>query len=726
MIHFSTTPAAQSNDARPSLSWAQNFVAKSVTCTLDGHALTPCKSGDDLPALKNGDHSFKVTAVPPAGGSVTASTRWLTDLVDPTVPNVTGTPNGWTNTSVTVNASSSDDPIGPGGAPASGLRGYEHRVGDGSTWGSVTPGAAATVAAAGQTWIEFRSIDKSGNRSVWSNAGSGGTEVQIDLASPTLAPSGGSASWGSNSITVSANAADDQSGLASVMYQTRTGAGDWSAPKPGASVTVADSGTTQVMFQATDNAGNQSSWTIADSESTAEVDTTAPTLAPSGGADTWTHGPTTIRANATDTDSGLAAVQYETSIGGGGWSDPITGDAATISAEGHTRVRFQATDNVGNQSDWTTPDAASTANIDTTAPTMAPSGGSTSFGATPVTITANATDPGSDIGASSGLAGVEYETSADAGANWSDPTAGDSTTISTSGTTEVRFRATDNAGNQSDWTTPGQASSAEIQSQLDIQLIVDRTGSMSDDQKMANLRTALLRGFLPGLSPTLDNVGLTVFPPDTNGTADVCRSASATAYDSPHPTYTVAPLANLFMDGTGALVTTSPLVSDITCLQPGGDTAYVDALNAANAELQADGRPGVQKVIILLSDGAANTGANCRDVVTTTGTGTSKKTVTTKSTDPKCIQPCQSAINAAATYKQAGVMVYTILYGNQSDQLYCEDYDGSNEQPKITPQTAMNAIATPGDYYVDTVPTLLPAVFQSIFADATASAANQP
>ena len=61
-------------------------------------------------------------------------------------------------------------------------------------------------------------------------------------------------------------------------------------------------------------------------------------------------------------------------------------------------------------------------------------------------------------------------------------------------------------------------------------------------------------GFLPGLDPSADNVGLTVLPPDVNGTSDICRSASTNNYNSSHPTYTVVPLSNTYMDSSGNLV----------------------------------------------------------------------------------------------------------------------------------------------------------------------------
>ena len=55
-------------------------------------------------------------------------------------------------------------------------------------------------------------------------------------------------------------------------------------------------------------------------------------------------------------------------------------------------------------------------------------------------------------------------------------------------------------------------------------------------------------------------------------------------------------------------MSSSDLISTLNCVQAGGQTAYANALDAAQAELDANGRPGVQKVIIFLSDGAANTG----------------------------------------------------------------------------------------------------------------------
>lgn len=253
---------------------------------------------------------------------------------------------------------------------------------------------------------------------------------------------------------------------------------------------------------------------------------------------------------------------------------------------------------------------------------------------------------------------------------------------------------------------------------LDIMMVVDRTGSMSANggstngqNKWENLQDGLLSGFLPGLDSGLDYVGMSVLPPDVHGTNDVCNAASSSNYDSTTPTYTVVPLSNSYMDSSGNLIGSSPLVSDINCMRPGGATDYADAMEAAYNELQAHGR-GVQKVIVLLSDGAANEGQNC---VTTRSHGHD-----VKDSDPHCMQPCQSAVNDAATYKAQGILIYTILYGDQSSGPPCQDYTGDDEVPAQQPWTAMQAIASPHNYYPDPDPDNLTAIFQQIASDMAA------
>jgi Flp pilus assembly protein TadG len=266
---------------------------------------------------------------------------------------------------------------------------------------------------------------------------------------------------------------------------------------------------------------------------------------------------------------------------------------------------------------------------------------------------------------------------------------------------------------------------------LDIMLVLDRTGSMASDNKLANLKTGLLQGFLPGLDPTADYVGLAVLPPDMNGTSDICNAEPGEAYPADatyghtpysvnNPTYLMVPLSNNYATAAGTLIPGSPLVSDINCMKAGGQTGYASAMEAADAELIKDGRTGVQKVMVVLSDGAANEGQSCLD----TTTKVKGKTVITPDPDPHCMQPCQTAVNDATTYKasagSAKVLVYTILYGDQTNGANCQTYQQNDEVPAITSLTAMQEMASPGNYYPDPDPTNLKTIFQQIASDLAA------
>jgi hypothetical protein len=230
---------------------------------------------------------------------------------------------------------------------------------------------------------------------------------------------------------------------------------------------------------------------------------------------------------------------------------------------------------------------------------------------------------------------------------------------------------------------------------LDVMLVLDRTGSMctndagQDDHPactdMQNARGGL-RTFLTFMDPKIDQVGLAVLPPAKNPN-DVCPF-TAGPYTSPGDNYVVVPLSSTYKDAQGRLDEGSPLVSAITCVQPNGTTAYANALEAAQAELVKHGRPNTQKVIVFMSDGAANTGPSSYDP-----------------SSPYRSTPCHQGINSSKAIQAAGTIVYSIGYdvGHDVCQGLSKDAKGNwkqgPEQPSITAQQALQSMATRTDYY---------------------------
>ena len=84
-------------------------------------------------------------------------------------------------------------------------------------------------------------------------------------------------------------------------------------------------------------------------------------------------------------------------------------------------------------------------------------------------------------------------------------------------------------------------------------------------------------------------------------------------------------------------------------LEDGGSTYYAGAIAAAQTQLTTNGRTGVQKVIIFLSDGAANTVSSspCQDGIT-------------------AAENAETTINGSATW------FFSIFYGNAADDT-CSD-----------------------------------------------------
>ena len=187
---------------------------------------------------------------------------------------------------------------------------------------------------------------------------------------------------------------------------------------------------------------------------------------------------------------------------------------------------------------------------------------------------------------------------------------------------------------------------------LDMMIVLDATGSMNGadpncpvaNSSRADCALAGVRALLSGLWPCRPNpsgcgtvtngnvanpvnrVGLMVFPGIANASQAAlsydCSSGTrpTVARYSASPVYQILPLTSDYKSSTAAtlLSTGSSLVraargggsgcSAGLAIVGGVGTFYADVIAAAQAVLTANGRPGVQKVIILLSDGLPNIG----------------------------------------------------------------------------------------------------------------------
>ena len=223
---------------------------------------------------------------------------------------------------------------------------------------------------------------------------------------------------------------------------------------------------------------------------------------------------------------------------------------------------------------------------------------------------------------------------------------------------------------------------------LNVMLVIDNTASMNTTDPTnvtcggithaTRLECALSGSeiFLSELWPTLDNVGLMVFPgvnsstsatDDASCTSSLKNSVQVAPY-SPIPVYQIAPASGLLSDyktsnATSSLsissrlvtatcqsgmTTTSPLTGStaITCgtcaglvAKGGQGTYYAGAINAAQQVLTANSQPGVQNVIILLSDGGAGNGTTLRLTNDALATPAGLATLTFASSLPSGIIP---------------------------------------------------------------------------------------
>jgi Flp pilus assembly protein TadG len=248
---------------------------------------------------------------------------------------------------------------------------------------------------------------------------------------------------------------------------------------------------------------------------------------------------------------------------------------------------------------------------------------------------------------------------------------------------------------------------------LDIMVVVDRTGSMCMDHygnndpacTDINKEKTALKEFLNFLEPARQRVGLAVFPPATS-VASRCNTPSDTNYNSTSSPYVVVPLASDYATKTGALNTSSQLVSTINCIKAAGNTSYALAIEKAQAELNLHGRTGVQKVIVFFSDGAANIGP-----------------MYYSSSSPYRKQPCHQGVTSSGGVKSAGTIIYSIGYdlnaqdGGANTCRY-NGFTGPLEVPAISAYSTLQQIASSLDqFYVEPSSGDLSKVYLAIAAD---------
>ncbi len=147
---------------------------------------------------------------------------------------------------------------------------------------------------------------------------------------------------------------------------------------------------------------------------------------------------------------------------------------------------------------------------------------------------------------------------------------------------------------------------------LDLVMVIDRTGSMSccgAGSDMANVKTAA-SSVLQFFDPDIQHVALGVLGQSRTTSQSPCPSGAlgiAASSGQAGTWLAVVPLSSDYRNSNGTLNANSMIVKTINCLgQSSTGTDLGDPLKAASDYLQANGRAGVKKGIIFMTDGAAN------------------------------------------------------------------------------------------------------------------------
>ena len=141
--------------------------------------------------------------------------------------------------------------------------------------------------------VRFRAVDYAGNIGLWTE----NQHIHMDTEKPSCISSGGSDAWTNDSRTLIGTCSDSVSGCQGNASWYINWQGSWINLSPG---TVYD------------NAGNS---TVCPSNQTVKIDKTAPTISPNLASGTYS-GERTVTFTATDSNSGIQAIQYKIYLNG--------------------------------------------------------------------------------------------------------------------------------------------------------------------------------------------------------------------------------------------------------------------------------------------------------------------------------------------------------------------------------------------------------------------------
>jgi peptidoglycan/xylan/chitin deacetylase (PgdA/CDA1 family) len=337
--------------------------------------------------------------------------------------------SGWYGGPVSVSLSATDT-----GAGVAAIR----YTTDGSDPTVASPTYTGPFTVSATTTVKYRAWGNDGNVEATNSQ-----LIEIDTTAPSssISCNGSTCSTGTYSaaVTVTLSATDTESGVAVIRY-TLDGS-DPTASSTAYSDPISISDTTTVKYRAWDNAGN---FEATNTQLVQVVQTVPDTEAPTSSiacnlsvcSSAWYGGPINVTLTAADGGSGVAAIRYTLDGSDPTASSPSYNAPFTVSAT--TTVKYRAWDNAGNVEATN----SQLIQIDTIAPSSSircnGSTCSTGWYKASITVTLSATD------SQSGVAVIRYTT------DGSTPTASSPAYLGSfvvSGTTTVKYRAWDNAGN---------------------------------------------------------------------------------------------------------------------------------------------------------------------------------------------------------------------------------------------------------------------------------------